>query len=58
MGSMGIIGFVFGILGVSMAIIAWGQIANLKNELNDLKKNLEDSGVLNQPAKKKKTDRN
>ena len=40
------IGFVFGMLGMSLAIIGWGLVGNLRNEFEDLKKNLEDSGIL------------
>ena len=40
------IGFVFGMSGMSFAIIAWTQIASLTKEFDDLKKNLRDSGVL------------
>ncbi len=40
------IGFVFGMLGMSLAIIGWGLVASLRKEFEDLKKNLEDSGVL------------
>ncbi len=40
------IGFVFGMLGMSLAIIAWGLVGCLRKEFEDLKKNLEDSGVL------------
>ncbi len=40
------IGFVFGMLGMSLAIIGWGLVGSLRNEFEDLKKNLEDSGVL------------
>ena len=36
----------FGIIGTSFGIIAWGLIAKLRKEFEDLKKNLEDSGVL------------
>ena len=39
-------GMTFGIIGMTFAIIAWGLIANLKKELNDLKKRLEESGIL------------
>ena len=39
-------GFVFGLTGMSFAIIAWGLVFSLRTELQDLKKNLEDSGVL------------
>jgi hypothetical protein len=37
---------VFGIIGMTFGIIAWGLIAKLRKEFEDLKKNLEDSGVL------------
>ena len=40
------LGFIFGMSGLSFAIIAWGLIANLKKEFEELKKNLEDSGAL------------
>lgn len=39
-------GFIFGMFGMSFGIIAVGKIASLKKEFEDLKKNLEDSGVL------------
>lgn len=41
------IGFVFGMMGMSYAVIAWGKVASLRKEFEELKKNLEDSGVLN-----------
>jgi hypothetical protein len=37
---------VFGIIGMTFAIIAWGLIAKLRKEFEELKKNLKDSGVL------------
>ena len=37
---------VFGIVGMTFGIIAWGLIAKLRKEFEDLKKQLEDSGVL------------
>ena len=40
------VGFIFGMSGMSFAIIAWGLIGSLRKEFDDLKKNLEDSGVL------------
>ena len=40
------IGFIFGMAGISFAMIAWGQIAALRKEFEDLKKNLENAGVL------------
>ena len=39
-------GFIFGLSGMSLAIIALGLVGNLRKEFEDLKKNLEDSGVL------------
>ncbi len=40
------IGFIFGMMGMSYAVIAWGLVGSLRKEFEDLKKNLEDSGVL------------
>ena len=37
---------VFGIIGMSFGIIAWGLIARLRKDFEVLKKNLQDSGVL------------
>jgi len=34
---------VFGIIGTSFGIIAWGLIAKLRKEFEDLKKNIENS---------------
>ncbi len=39
---------VFGIVGMTFGI--WGLIAKLRKEFEDLKKNLEDSGVLSRAA--------
>ena len=39
-------GFIFGMAGISFAIIAWGQIAVLRKEFEQLKKKLEDKGVI------------
>ena len=36
----------FGIVGMTFGIIAMGLVARLRKEFEDLKKNLEDSGVL------------
>ena len=44
-------GYIFGMAGVTFAIIAWGQIATLRKEFEELKKNLEDSGVLKNQSK-------
>ena len=40
------IGFVFGLSGLSFALIAWERIAKLRKEFENFKKNIEDSGVL------------
>ena len=45
------IGFVFGLSGLSFALIAWEKIAKLRKEFEDLKKNIEDSGVLKDRTK-------
>ena len=46
MEAFGILGFTFGLAGLTFAIIAWGQFASLKKEFEDLKKSLGESGVL------------
>ena len=43
---MEIIGFVFGLAGLSFALIVKEQIAKLKKEFESLKKDLEESGVI------------
>ena len=43
-------GFTFGMSGMSFAIIAWSLIASLRKEFEELKKNLNDSGVLTKQA--------
>jgi hypothetical protein len=43
-------GFIFGMSGISFAIIAWSLTASLRKEFEELKKNLEDSGVLTKQA--------
>jgi len=43
-------GFIFGMAGISFAMIAWGQIAALKKEFEDLKKKLEGAGILGDQA--------
>ena len=40
------LGFVFGMSAMSFAIIGWSRIAGVQNELKDLKKRLDDAGVL------------
>jgi len=36
----------FGIMGIACAFVTWGLIIKLRKEFEELKKNLEDSGVL------------
>ena len=43
---MDVIGFIFGLAGLSFALQAKEQLAKLKIEFDDLQKNLEESGVL------------
>ncbi len=43
-------GFIFGMSGMSFAIIALGLTVSLRKEFEELKKNLEDSGVLTKQA--------
>ncbi len=43
----------FGIIGMTFGIIAWGLVAKLRKEFEDLKKNLENSGVLKKQAESK-----
>ena len=43
---MEMVGFFFGLSGLCFAIIAWSKIDCLKKEFEDLKKKLNDSGVL------------
>ena len=38
---MDVLGFVFGLSGMSFALTAWTQVASLRKELEDLKKRLE-----------------
>ncbi len=45
------LGMSCGVIGMSFGIIAWGLIGNLRKEFEDLKKNLEDSGVLKDQTK-------
>ena len=47
---MDVLGFVFGMSAMSFAIIGWSQIASLRKELDDLKKKLADSGILEEPG--------
>ena len=35
---------------MTLAIIAWGQLASLQKEFDDMKKSLEESGVLKERA--------
>ncbi len=45
------LGMSCGVIGMTFGIIAWGLIGNLRKEFEDLKKNLEDSGVLKDQTK-------
>lgn len=40
------LGYIFGMAGLSFAIMAWGQVSSLKKEFDELKKTLEEQGVL------------
>ena len=40
------VGMTFGITGLSFGIIAWSQVACLKNELDELKSDLSTSGLI------------
>ena len=51
MEAMSIMGFIFGMAGLSLAITAKNQLASLRKEFEDLKKNIEDSGVLKDRTK-------
>ena len=48
---MEVVGMSTGVIGMTFAIIAWGLIGSLRKEFEDLKKNLEDSGVLKDQTK-------
>ncbi len=49
---MEVVGFVFGLSGLSFALIAWERIAKLKKEFEELKSNLEASGILKNQTNK------
>ena len=40
------IGYIFGMTGMFFAIIAWGQIGQLRNDVHCLKEKLTASGAL------------
>ena len=46
MDAFGILGFVFGSTGMTFGFMAWGQMASLSKEVEELKKCLQDSGIL------------
>ena len=50
MEAMGLIGFMVGGAGMTFALVALGQVANLKNELNELKITLNASGVIKEDS--------
>lgn len=43
----------FGIIGMTFGMIAWGLVAKLQKEVDELKKNLEAAGVLEKQTKPK-----
>ena len=51
MEAFGVVGMSTGAVGITFGIIAWGLIGQLRKEFEDLKKNLEDSGVLKDQTK-------
>ncbi len=44
---------VFGIIGMTFGIIAWGMVEKQRKELDGLKKSLRDSGVLKEETEPK-----
>ena len=50
MEAMGIMGFIFGMAGLSLAMTARHELTSLKKAFDDLKKNLGDAGILKDPA--------
>ena len=46
MEAMGIMGFMIGGCGMTFALVAMGQIGKLKQELDELKNELEKSGTI------------
>ena len=40
------LGYIFGLAGLAFAIIAWGKIEGLKKDFEELKKQLEELGVI------------
>lgn len=53
MEAFGLIGFVLGSSGMTFAIIAWGQIAALRKDVDDLKQRLAEGGILEEPPEPK-----
>ncbi len=43
---MEVMGFIFGMAGVSFAMMAWGQIAVLRKEFDQLNEKLKNAGVI------------
>ena len=39
---------VFGIIGMTFGIIAWGLVANVKKEVDELKEELVKAGVMSE----------
>jgi len=46
MDTFGILGFVLGSTGMTFGIISWSYVASLSKDFEELKKSLEDTGVL------------
>ncbi len=51
MAVFGVLGLTIGVIAMFLGINAWNHIGNLRKEFEDLKKNLEDSGVLKDQTK-------
>lgn len=50
MEALGIMGFTMGSAGMTFALITMGQIAKLKKELDELKSELNNAGVIRSQA--------
>lgn len=49
MEAMGIMGFTIGSAGMTFALITLGQVTKLKKELDELKSELNNAGVISSP---------
>lgn len=55
METMGLLGFVFGLSGLSFSLTAMGQVSSLKSEFEEFKKNMPGSDTSkNQPGSEDK----